>query len=144
MRQCFEVKDSGAMDFYLGICIDWDRSQRKLWLSQMGYVLDLLIMYHLLDATPLSLPIAGQIEDLPDPPPNALPEIAENNIKFHYQCLVSLILYFSLCTQPDLAFMAMSLGQYNSNPSRKHLLAAKRVLQYLSGTWNYAIKYNFL
>ncbi|KNZ79168.1 Copia protein [Termitomyces sp. J132] len=37
----------------------------------------------------------------------------------------------------------MSLGQYNSNPTRAHLLVAKRVLRYISGTRDYALEYNF-
>ncbi|KNZ75285.1 Copia protein [Termitomyces sp. J132] len=100
-------------------------------------------MYKLLDASPLSLPLHGNIHDLPDPPPNSIPDVPDEEITVHYQRLVGSILYLSLCTRPDLAFTAMSLGQYNSNPTRAHLLVAKRVLRYISGTRDYALEYNF-
>jgi len=44
---------------------------------------------------------------------------------------------------PDIAYAAMALGQFNVNPTRAHLLAAKGVLRYLLGTLDYALKYNF-
>lgn len=104
------------------IRIDYRRNYGYL---KRGYILDLITTYYLLDAALLSLSLAGKIDNLPDPPPNTLPEIADEDIKTHYQQLVSLILYLSLCTQPDLAFTAMSLGQHNSNSSQKNLLNCK-------------------
>ena len=37
----------------------------------------------------------------------------------------------------------MALGQFNANPTRAHLVAAKRVLQYLAGTVDLALEFNF-
>jgi hypothetical protein len=37
----------------------------------------------------------------------------------------------------------MSLGQYNANPTRAHLVAAKRVLRYLAGTLDLALEFGF-
>lgn len=105
-------------DLYLRIHINRDQLQKKLWISQKGYILDLLTTYHLLEAALLSLLIAEKIKDLPNPPPNALPEIANEDINLHFQQLVDSILYLSLCTRSDLAFTAMLLGQYNSNPTK--------------------------
>ena len=36
----------------------------------------------------------------------------------------------------------MALGQYNAKPTCAHLLAAKGVLRYLSGTLNYGLEYS--
>jgi len=74
---------------------------------------------------------------LPDAPPNALPEVANADIKVQYQWLVGSLLYLALCTRPDIAYVAMALGQYNTNPSQSHLLATKGVLCYLIGTMDY-------
>lgn len=144
MNERFVVNDLGAASLYLGIRIDRDRPHRKLFLSQKGYVNDLLTTYHLHEAHPSSLPLHHKLHALPDPPPNSLPEIPDSEIKIHYQRLVGSLLYLSLCTRPDLAFTTMSLGQFNANPTRAHLLAAKGVLRYLVGTADYALEYNFL
>ncbi|KAG6807179.1 hypothetical protein H0H92_008498, partial [Tricholoma furcatifolium] len=37
----------------------------------------------------------------------------------------------------------MSLAQFNANPSRSHLVAAKGVLRYLLGTVDLTLEYNF-
>jgi hypothetical protein len=37
----------------------------------------------------------------------------------------------------------MALGQFNANPTHAHLVAAKCVLQYLAGTLDLALKFNF-
>ena len=37
----------------------------------------------------------------------------------------------------------MSLGQFNANPTRSHLVAARRVLCYLAGTVDLALEFNF-
>jgi len=49
----------------------------------------------------------------------------------------------AICTRPDISYAAMSLGQFNANPSRAHLVAAKRVLRYIAGTVDLALEFNF-
>lgn len=95
---------------YLEIYINRNRGEKKLWLLQKGYILDLLATYHLMDATSLSLLLVGKLDDFLDPPANAILEVADEDIKVHYQRLVKFILYLTLCTHPDLAFMAIFLG----------------------------------
>jgi len=43
---------------------------------------------------------------------------------------------------PDIAYVAMALGQYNSAPTRAHLLIAKGVLQYLAGLFEFSLEYS--
>ena len=78
-----------------------------------------------------------------DSVPNALPEIADDDIKPLFQKLVGSLIYLAICTRPDISYAAMSLGQYNANPSRSHLVAAKRVLHYLAGMIDLALEFNF-
>ena len=78
-----------------------------------------------------------------DPMPNALPEIADDDIKPLFQKLVGSLIYLAICTRPDISYAAMSLGQYNANPTRSHLVAAKRVLRYIAGTVDFTLEFNF-
>ena len=143
MNKVIEVNDLGATSLYLGIRIDRDRPTCKMWLSQKHVVTDLLSTYNLLNAHPSSVPLRHKLHALPEPPPNSLPDIPDSEIKVHYQRLVGSLLYLVLCTRPDIAYAAMALGQFNANPSRAHLLAAKGVLRYLLGTLDFALEYNF-
>jgi hypothetical protein len=78
-----------------------------------------------------------------EPSPNALPEVKDDDIKPLFQKLVGSLIYLAICTRPDISYAAMALGQFNAKPTRAHLLAAKRVLRYLSGTLDLALEFNF-
>ena len=105
--------------------------------------MDLLTTYNLLNAHPSPVPLCQKLCTLPEAPPNSLPDIADDDVKIHYQRLVGSLLYLALCTRPDIVYATMALGQYNANPTCAHLLAAKGVLRYLLGTIDYGLKYNF-
>ncbi|KAK0502980.1 hypothetical protein EDD18DRAFT_1099959 [Armillaria luteobubalina] len=51
------------------------------------------------------------------------------------------LLYPTVCTCPDIAFMATALGQYNAHPTHEVATAAKSVLQYLASSCDLALKY---
>lgn len=99
--------------------------------------------YNLLNAHLSPVPLCQKLCSLPNAPPNFLPDIADANVKIHYQCLVGSLLYLALCTCPDITYATMALGQYNANPTRTHLLAVKGVLHYLLDTIDYGLEYNF-
>jgi len=87
-------------------------------------------------STPLGSPIVS------DPiPPNALPDISDDDLKPKYQRLVGCLLYLAVTTRPDIAFASMWLGQFGSKPTRTHFLTAKHVLRYLAGTCTLALEY---
>ena len=46
-----------------------------------------------------------------------------------------------LLDRPDLAYAAMALGQFNSAPTRAHLVCAKGVLRYLAGTVSLSLQF---
>jgi hypothetical protein len=49
---------------------------------------------------------------------------------------------FAACvSRPDIMCAVGKLSQYLNNPSRIHMLAAKRVLRYLKGTLTHGIVY---
>ncbi len=50
-------------------------------------------------------------------------------------------MYAMVGTRPDIAWVVGKLCQQNAKPAARHLLAAKRVMRYLSDTKNYGIIY---
>jgi len=137
-----EVVDMGPVSLYLGICITRDRPNRKLYLSQKAFVTDLLDTWNMTNCHPTLIPLRHKLHELPDPPPNSLPDINDTDIKVNYQHLVGSLIYLAVCTWPaNIAYAAMALGQYIASPTRAHLLAAKGVLRYLAGTADLSLEY---
>jgi hypothetical protein len=57
-----------------------------------------------------------------------------------YQKLIGQLLYVSTGTRPDISASVAILSQKNSQPSRNDLLEVKRVIRYLKGTSDYALR----
>lgn len=146
MVECgIEVVDMGDAVIYLGVRITRDRASRRLWLSQEGYVSDVLAQYNLLDCKPNRVPLKASVHTIATSEPDASdPTPAfrdDDHLKKEYQTIVGILSYLATTTRPDIAFAAMSLGQYNSKPNLQLFKAAKGVLRYLAGTRTYAIAY---
>ena len=138
-----EAVDLGLASLYLGIRIIRDCPRCKLWLSQKAFITDLLATWNLTPSNchALSVPLCHKLHTLPVALPNSLPDIPDIDIKVNFQRLVGSLIYLAVCTRPDIAYVAMALGQHNSNPTCAHLLAAKGVLRYLAGTLEYSLEY---
>ena len=138
-----EAVDLGPTSLYLGIRIIQDRARCKLWLSQKAFITDLLSSWNLTPSNchTLSVPLRHKLHTLPEAPSNSLPDIPDADIKIKFQCLVGSLIYLAVCTRPDIAYVAMALGQHNANPTRAHLLAAKGILRYLAGLLEFSLEY---
>ena len=136
-----EIVDTELVSMYLGEWIIRDRANHKLWISQRPLLVDLLQSWNMLDCTPSNIPLLQPIHKLPPPPPNSIPDVHNDEILINYQCLVGSFTYLAICTCPDIAYAAMALGQFNVKPTHAHLLAAKGILCYLTGTLNYRLEY---
>ena len=51
------MKDIGDLNWFLGIRVVRDRTQRKLWLCQDSYISRVATTFHLEDVKPLSTPM---------------------------------------------------------------------------------------
>ncbi len=58
-----------------------------------------------------------------------------------YQSMVGSLLYAAMATRPDIAQAVSVVSKFNANPNAAHLMAVKRILRYLKGTLNLALKY---
>ena len=93
------------------------------------------------DCKTSTIPLQHNPSNLPSPPPNACLDIPDDKLLSSYQRLVGSITYLAVCTQPDLAYAAMALGQFNSAPTRAHLICAKGILHYLAGTISLTLQF---
>jgi hypothetical protein len=69
-------------------------------------------------------------------PPDNKPEIVKP-----YQRLVGGLNWLAISTRPDLAVSVSLLSQFMQDPSEGHMDAGKRVLAWLSSTWNHGLRF---
>ncbi|KAK3006834.1 hypothetical protein RJ639_015528 [Escallonia herrerae] len=120
----FEMKNLGGLKYFLGIEVS--RSTQGIFLSQRKYVLDLLAETGMLECKPADTPIVqnhGLREHQAQIPTN----------KERYQRLVGKLIYLSH-TRPDIAFAVSLVSQFMHNPSKDHMNAVIRILQYLKSS----------
>ena len=58
-----------------------------------------------------------------------------------YASAVESLQYAQVCTHPDLAFVTVILGWYQSNPGIEHWRMVKKALRYLQGTKGLMLTY---
>ncbi|XP_021833061.1 uncharacterized protein LOC110772886 [Prunus avium] len=121
LSQEFEMKDLGALKFFLGIEVA--RSKTGIFLSQRKYVMDLLTEIGMLGCKPADTPIKMNhklCEDMDLFPTN----------KEQYQRLVGRLIYLAHI-RPDIAYAVSVVSQFMLSPSVSHRNVVDRILRYL-------------
>jgi hypothetical protein len=142
----FPFTDLGDCKWILNMALTYDRVARTITLSQEALVLQTLPRFGL---SPTKLKLTKSPHTNPDtlvlPSPDK-PEYAE--LQFltpseitTYQSLIGSLLYLSITTRIDIAFMVNVLCRYQQSPTTKHWYAALRVLSYLGCTATYGLKF---
>jgi Reverse transcriptase (RNA-dependent DNA polymerase) len=124
LKQKFEIKDLGKLKYFLGIEIT--HSQKRLFISQRKYVLDLLKETGKLGCKPAKTPIETNIKlNIENSEP-----LKDIN---HFQRLVGKLIYLTV-TRPNLSFAVSQISQFMHASRTPHLDAINRILRYLKGS----------
>ena len=59
-----------------------------------------------------------------------------------YALAVGSLMYFMLCTRPDICYVVGIVSRYQSNPRMGHWIAVKHILKYLRRTRDYMLVYS--
>ena len=134
----FKGTDLGEAEWILNMKITRDRENKHIFLSQEQYTLDMLKRFDLFDSKPdviphLSEPIQMNLSDEDEGVPLNPDDHAT------YRAMIGALLYLANLTRIDICFQVNRLSQFCHAPRAHHLIAAKRVLRYLSGTSNLAL-----
>ena len=131
----FKMKDMGKLHYCLGVSIEQDDEQKCLWIHQKQYILNMLAKHGMTDAKTVSTPSDTSVKLEKDD------GVSKDVDGTKYQSLVGSLLYAAIATRPDIAHAVGVVSKFNARPSEAHLTAAKRILRYLKGTSNLALKY---
>jgi len=129
------MTDMGKVHYCLGIGVRYDEEQKVLWLHQKQYILKLLDKYRMPEAKPVSNPADVSVKLTKN---DGISQAVDSGV---YQSMVGSLLYAAIATSPDIAHAVGVVSRFNSNPSEAHLTAVKRILRYLKGTVDLALKY---
>lgn len=131
----FTITDLGEPSSLLGCLIERDRSAGTLKISQPGFIDSMVKRFALSNSKTFDSPMAG---DLLPSFNSSRDESVDKTLFLEY---VGSLNWCAVATRPDISFSVSHLASFSSNPSKRHLHAANRVIQYLNSTRNYGITY---
>jgi hypothetical protein len=134
LKEKFDMKDLGELEFFLGIAVMRDRRQRSIALSQERYLEKVLAVTGMENCKAVSTPVvAGE---------HLTPSTDEKGVNEHeYRVAIGSIMHAMLCTRPDLAYAISAVSRYSNRPGHKHWIAVKRILRYIQMTKYYKLSY---
>ena len=127
LSEHFDMKDLGEAKRFLGIKIEYQQDG-SIKIHQGDYIRTLLERHGMQDCNPVSTPLDPSVKLVKATEADATADSTE------YASIVGGLMFAGCVTRPDIMCAIGQLSQFNSNPSSRHLMAAKRVLRYLAGT----------
>ena len=126
----FDVACLGPVNHFLGMVIERDRTKRRLYLSQSGYVERILERVGLEKCNGVSTLLIPKEKFTPRPKENPEPKADEQR----YMQAVGSLGWLAGATRPDIAYAVSLLGRFSKDPGETHWEGVKRVFRYLAGT----------
>ncbi len=141
LRKHFKLRHLGPTVGLLGVRVTRNRAERKLWIDQRAYAVDLLARFGMLDCKPLLTPMDPNKKLSVAQSPTTEAERAEMAAIPYIQATGG-ILWLARCTRPDLAKAVGVLCRFNANPGMEHWKALKHLLRFIRGSLDYRIEYS--
>ncbi|KAJ4703555.1 Retrovirus-related Pol polyprotein from transposon TNT 1-94 [Melia azedarach] len=117
-----------------------DRSKKKLFLSQKGYIQKILSRFGMSTAKPIDTPSTANAHLSVAFVPKSVEE-KEYMSRVPYTSAVGSLMYAMVCTRPDLTQSVSVVSRFMGEPSKEHWQAVKRIFRYLKGTFDVGLIY---
>ena len=114
LAKSFAMKDLGAAKQILGMRITRDKKNHKLTLSQGEYIEKMLGRFRMKHEKPASTPLASHFKLSKEMCPNTKEDV-DCMYKVPYALAVGSLMYFMLCTRPDIAHAVGVMSMYTKN-----------------------------
>ena len=132
----FEMEDLGDAKYCLGMLIERDRDNKKLFISQKSYLENILKKFGMFESKPVATPMeVGKV----------FQKLSEDEEQFDirkYQAAIGSLNYAMIATRPDICSAVGILSQFMSKPSKEHWQGIKRIMRYISGTLDYCLLFH--
>lgn len=124
-----DMKDLGKLSSFLGVTFIQDEG--GAWLSQRHYCNQVLERFGMKSCKPVATPACLEVDPL---------EFSAPTDASRYQEIVGSLLFLSTRPRPDIAVAVTLLSRHNASPTNANMISAKRVLRYLRGTAEFALR----
>lgn len=135
LKERYKMKDMGELSYILGISVIQDKEKNCVILQEKHYIEAILRKYGMDNANPVATPADANVKLRKS---DGVSKPVHQHI---YQSMVGSLLYAAMATRPDIAQAVSAVSKFNANLDASHLTAVKRILRYLKGRVNLALKY---
>jgi len=129
--QVFEMTDLGLMRFFLGMEIK--QSKEEIFINQQKYAKEILKKFHMENCKPTTTPMNQKDKFSKEDGTNRVDEEK-------FRSLIGCLLYLT-ATTPDILYATSFLSHFMHCPGEIHMRAAKRILRFIKGTYNFGVKF---
>ena len=141
LAEHFPIKDLGDCSWLLNMAVTRDRARRIIQLSQETYTRKVVERFPLPPLQTRAAHTPYWADDLTVCPKNfESSDISQGEIET-YRSIVGSLLYAANITRMDIAHITSVLARYLQAPKNYHLIAAYRVLNYISQYPSIALKF---
>jgi hypothetical protein len=138
IKSKYKLDDIGEANYCLKMKIN--RLQDGLKIDQQGYIISLLEQFGMTKHKPLENPSMSL--DMTDPNLFNNDELKLNESDHAlYRSIIGSLIYLSNTTRIDITFATNLLARFSHCPTKRHLKAAKQILQYLICTQDAGLIY---
>lgn len=134
MMKVFEMTDCGEMAFFLGMEVK--QNEKGIFISQKKYAKEILKKFQMENCKAVSTPMFHKLKLCKE-------DGAENVNETDFRSLVGCLMYLT-ATRPYILHAVSVLSRFLHCAKEVHLQAAKRVLRYIKGTFDYGVWFNYI
>jgi transposase InsO family protein len=131
MQDEFEMSMMGELNYFLGLQIK--QTSEGIFINQAKYTKELLKRFGMDGAKESKTPMSATIKLDKDEKGKSVDET-------RYRGMIGSLLYLT-ASRPDIMFAVCLCARFQSCPKESHLVAVKRILRYLIGSFDYGLWY---
>lgn len=131
LRNRFRMTDLGPCSYYLGIFIQRDHQNKRLFLSQETYIDNVAHQFNISNCAPIGTLIGTSL--LPENSPDYTCPPGQ---RISYQRIVGSLMYVMLEIRGHIEYAVSVAIRFLANHEPQHIKLAQRILRYLKGTRN--------
>jgi hypothetical protein len=131
MQDQFEMSMMGELTFFLGLQVK--QGNEGIFVSQSKYAKELVKKFGLDNSRHAPTPMSTTIKLTKD-------EEGEMVDQKMYRGMIGSLLYLT-ASRPDIMFSVCACARFQASPRTSHLLAVKRIIKYVNGTFNLGLFY---